>query len=1035
MLTIWAFGSGYIEFGIMQAIAQMFSGNQVNILFASMMVAGSIMIGATTMIGGYSRPGSHLTLGKYLIGVMALYALFIVPKVTVHIQDTVVNSQSNAYVVTGVPFGIGGVMAAMSNMQMYMTQLLETNFSTPTTVDLTNAGMGFSLTSQNLADNVTISDPYLFRDFDQFVYNCVMPGLSTAGGIGMFALEQAGSATNTTASTYSTASSLSFMQVISAYTSGQGQNIPTEWFSGNSDPTEQASGQTDPTGITTTCGQETTWLQTAMNYYISQDAGPALAGSMGYQWQQFSGLYTSVNNSLYNMANGATNQFMQMAYVNSYNGALMDAAKLAGLNANSLAYGAAEANLNMSNSFMLSGFLASEYLPVAYGIISSLIMAFSVILLLLMFLPTGVNYLKMFFELQLFIAVWPPLMAIHNFIFDLIIQHGYTALSGQGFSLLSAHSYGMQTSAYLNWAGYTAWSIPMFAYALVTGSTYAMVNALSSVDSAAKSSASRGGAMATTGDVNLGKANAVVDVASGQKLAYYNTRMKDVGKTDINGAGTFKANGNQSQYTSASGNVISIGQDGKVSRITDPNLSGNITNAATAGRQQAYSTAKSNETSYGQTWNSSMGKTAEYMNQFGSSLNGSEQKQFSADSKKSFMQVVNGDKSLSATQKTDLVAEFEANAGVKGGGFGAGFKAIQKSDLSAEQKASLTSKYSHDLGQSVTNSGSIGWSAKSVDGSTLANKLNAAETTSKTYSDMAKQVKSLSDSISKSQNVSGTVAQNALLGYMDKYNQDNGYTLGNGYTKEQISKLDDKELDSLNKNAAPFENYVANNPNILKAENAVPNGSGIKGVPSKPAALAALNKNYNINSGGINANNPYAHFKSPQKVKAEVAKLQKPAAKYDPAHTTTKETPFNSLTPEQKLHYARLQAKKGANGAANFVPDVLKFATLGTYEDLTGQLGKAGRLGKNIINDLPKLHLNANPTVPVSTFHPGKLKIMSPTDYNLQRKTFERLTGGIGYKNIVTPTDANTPAAKTVSALNKKLNTEAPLPEPPDATK
>ena len=1046
MLNIFAFGSGYIEFGIMQAIAQMFSGNQMNVLFASMMALGGVMVAVMTLISGYDRPGSHLTLAKYLLGAMFVYAVLIVPRVTVHIEDTVINTQSNAYVVTGVPFGIGGIMSLFSNIQMDLTQLVETNFSTPQSIDLTNAGMGLSLTSENLADNITISDPYLKRDFTQFTYNCIMPGMSAAGGIDMFDLDMAGAATDNSPATYNSNTAASFWSVVSAYTSGAGANEITTWYSGNGTVTGAASGGDYPQGLTTTCGQETTWMNTAMEYYIDNDAGPALAGSLGETWSQFSTEYGQINSSVYNMSNGATSQFEQMALTNEFSNAVIDSAKLAGLNANSVAYGTAMAQENMNNSFLISGVMASQYLPVAYGIISSLVMAFSVILLLLLFLPTGVNYLKMYFELLMFITVWPPLMAIYNYITDLIIQHNSVSLAGEGFSILTAHSYSTFTSSYLGWVGYMSWSIPMLAYALVTGSTYAMVATLSSVDSAGKSSASAGAKVASTGDLSLGndslnnynanKLNSVRDISTGTKRNYYNTNRSDLGTSNTNGPVSWNSslNGNSSQLTdNASGNVIGMKGDTATS-VSDKNLSGNITNGVTAGRQEAYSKAKSNERTFGKTWNSTMAHSAQYMNQFGSSLDSGERKQFSADNKKSFMEAVNGDKSLSASQKQEIIARFQASAKGGIGDFGAGFEAIQSSGLSAEKQSSLSSKYTHDLGQTVSNSGSVGFSQKSVNGATLSDTLNATKTASENYSESAKQVKSLSDSISKSKNVSGTVAKNAVLGYINHFNKDRGYTTANGYSQEQIETLDDGELNRLNQNSAPLEQYVANNPDILKAENAVPNGSDIKSVPSKPQAMAKINSNHNFNKDIVKSHNPYKYNnnKSSQQGKTLVNELQKKSSQYKSAHTTTKNTPFNKLTPEQKTAYIKQQERKGHNGAINFVPDLAKFLTLGIYDDLTGNLKGASQLGKNVIGDLPKLHLNSNPNVSISKYHPGKLKILDSNAYKLQKNEYGNLTGGgsTGFKNITNNhigMNTSGKVKKTFNNLNNKLRNESPF--------
>ncbi len=193
-----------------------------------------------------------------------------------------------------------------------------------------------------------------------------------------------------------------------------------------------------------------------------------------------------------------------MTAVNQYDQALIQSAVLAGTNPTQLAYGSALAQQNMNTSFAISGQLAGEYMPVVYGIFSALFLAFSLFLIILMALPIGINYLKMYMELGLFLAVWPALMAVYNYVEDLIVRQGYTFFANQGYSLDSAHSVNMYVSHQLGIMGYLSWGVPMMAYALVSGSTYAMTSAVASLDSPAKSAAASGASAAASGNVNLG---------------------------------------------------------------------------------------------------------------------------------------------------------------------------------------------------------------------------------------------------------------------------------------------------------------------------------------------------------------------------------------------------------------------------------------------------------------------------------------------------------------------------------------------------
>ena len=499
--------------GILQSVASVVASGGFSLILKSVVLIGFVIIFLQMIITSF-KVSPHRSLVKYFAAVLVIYSALLIPKVNVNVYDTVNNTGSNAVVVSNVPWGIGAIASYFSQFQYYMTTAIEKAFSTPQTIDLTNAGMGFALTSQNIVDGVQIDDPYLFQSFTQYVYNCVLPGIS-AGALSSQALTQAGM--STTGTGYATNSLLGYM---ASYTDGAGANLLTTEYSSS-----------DPSGITTTCGVQTGDIETDFTNYATNEAGPQIAGALGMTYATFSNEYGLVNSSIYNMSSNAEDEIIQMMAVNQFNQAMIQSANLAGVNPSQLAYGSALAQQNMSDSFSISGQMAGKYMPVVYSIFSALFLAFSLFLIILMALPIGVNYLKMYMELGLFLAVWPALMAVYNYIMDLIIQQGFLSYAAQGYSLNSAHTVNTFIATQLGWMGYLSWGVPMMAYALVTGSTYAMVGAISSMDSAGKTASAKAAQQAASGSVNLGndslnnyganKVNAVTDIATGQGLRTY----------------------------------------------------------------------------------------------------------------------------------------------------------------------------------------------------------------------------------------------------------------------------------------------------------------------------------------------------------------------------------------------------------------------------------------------------------------------------------------------------------------------------------
>ncbi len=271
-----------------------------------------------------------------------------------------------------------------------------------------------------------------------------------------------------------------------------------------------------------------------------------------------------------------------MTAVNQYDQALIQSAVLAGTNPTQLAYGSALAQQNMNTSFAISGQLAGEYMPVVYGIFSALFLAFSLFLIILMALPIGINYLKMYMELGLFLAVWPALMAVYNYVEDLIVRQGYTFFANQGYSLDSAHSVNMYVSHQLGIMGYLSWGVPMMAYALVSGSTYAMTSAVASLDSPAKSAAASGASAAASGNVNLGNdslgnyssSNRSMDNLSAMDVSTDNTSRRNLSENN-------KSRNNVSANNTSTDNLSANNTSkGSISEMIGNNAIKGMTNTA-----------------------------------------------------------------------------------------------------------------------------------------------------------------------------------------------------------------------------------------------------------------------------------------------------------------------------------------------------------------------------------------------------------------------------------------------------------------------
>jgi hypothetical protein len=505
MYTIYAFGNGYLLYGMFQAIALFFKNNNIAVLLTILAMIAVIYYAARVTI---YHQHSLVSTAKYFIVFAIILTALVYNQTTVIIND-VANpaAPTNAQPISNVPWGIAVLWSDFTTLQYGLAEDFTNDFSVPAGDNMLSEGLGVSIIQQ--ADDATIStsNSYLYQDYNQYISNCVAPGIS-AGYLDVSELLGAGDATDTASQTYNSNAANSIWQVMSTYTGGFGANILTTWYSGTSanSVTEIASGQSDPGGITTTCSQETTWLQTAVQDYITNDAGPEIAG--GLQMASFSDLANAigaVNPYIFNMQQGGQAQLMQAIGVNMYAPAILKMAQASGSNASSLAVATGTGEVSTETGMMESGILAGQYMPIVFGIFEAILLGASVIIFILIITHMGISYLKLLFQLMIMITIWPSLTAIFNYITQLIIQAKYLPIAGLGYSVSGSGSVNTFLAESLSWMGYFSWSVPMVAYMIASGSSYAVTSVVGSMDSAISKNASVKGADAGMGNMTAGQ--------------------------------------------------------------------------------------------------------------------------------------------------------------------------------------------------------------------------------------------------------------------------------------------------------------------------------------------------------------------------------------------------------------------------------------------------------------------------------------------------------------------------------------------------
>ena len=505
MYTIYAFGNGYLLYGMFQAIALFFKNNNINVLFTILAMIAVIYYAAKVTI---YHQHSLVSTAKYFIVFAIILTALVYNQTTVVINDVAnPGAPTNAQPISHVPWGIAVLWSDFTTLQYGLAKDFTNDFSVPAGDNLLSEGLGVSIIQQADSATISTSNSYLYQDYNQYISNCVAPGI-TSGNLNISELLGAGDATDTASQTYNANAANSIWTVMSNFTEGSGANILDNWYSGssNTSTTYEASGISAPGGTTTTCGQVTKWLYSAVyNFYIPE-AGSAIAGEL--QMASFSDLSNSIgvmNPYIFNMQQGGQAQLMQAIGVNMYAPAILKMAQASGSNASSLAVATGTGEISTQTGMMESGILAGKYMPIVFGIFEAILLGASVIIFILILTHMGVSYLKLLFQLMIMITIWPSLTAIFNYITQLIIQAQYQPISGLGYSVSASGTVNSFLATSLSWMGYFSWSVPMVAYMIASGSSYAVASVVGGMDSAISKNASVKGADAGLGNMTAGQ--------------------------------------------------------------------------------------------------------------------------------------------------------------------------------------------------------------------------------------------------------------------------------------------------------------------------------------------------------------------------------------------------------------------------------------------------------------------------------------------------------------------------------------------------
>lgn len=494
---------------------------------------------------------------KWLMSVILIYLVLFVPKATIHVVDKV-GGQPPA-VIGNVPLGLAFQAGMTSSVGNTLTELFENALQViPGTAglpaDLTYAehGLVFGARIVTATQSAGFTDPVFKSNVTSFLQNCT------------------------------------FYDISQGFLSASVFTASTDiWpLLADTNPARYST-YTDSSGVVTAlpCPSVYSSIDNAMNV----TAVPTLMQKIGLQLNpalQLSGNPTlpgiqaallldqqvSAAYGRFNIATAATSAatiIRQNAVIDSIHAASLLSSQAANdPSAMMLGIATAQATIQMNTQQIASGQIASQALPLVRNAIEAVIYGLFPFILLLALMMGGVQgfqLLKGYGLALVWIALWPPIYAIINYLDTLAIAknaaaNAYNALNGaQGLTLATTNAIYSGMISDMAVVGYLVMSVPAIAAAVVFG-----LNKMTSIGAGFTSGvgqAARGGATgAAGGNVSMGNVGFEQQQLDPNRSDAFMSSYRNLG----GGLSTDVSSGDVRYQQNVGSNVVRLGSSSEV---------------------------------------------------------------------------------------------------------------------------------------------------------------------------------------------------------------------------------------------------------------------------------------------------------------------------------------------------------------------------------------------------------------------------------------------------------------------------------------
>lgn len=505
--AIYTWGYGEDIRNILISI-KFFTGN------ATYLIDSAIAIGILLVMYRETKEDNTDRIVKVIFLALVVSQLFFHTKKDYMVEDEVTNQ---AFAVTDIPVGIGELFSIFSTAERLITKAFESSYSTPNSLNYTQAGLGFSMSAHLATNSAMFIDGNAHETFMDYTTNCIASGMLD-GQINK----------NLIASENIVAD----IRVV---------GFETLVYK-NDGSFEQMSCQDSYDNYILN------YFQNESNSYIQN----RIAAQMGVDPTMVDTALQDTSMLFFGISKSGKDYVMQQMGKNMLSKGLKVMAMTTGGDVQALAYGSAVSSATMENQWQQAGEMTKSTLPMIKAYLTSVVLAITPLVALLSIMFADWKYVKMIITLLATLMLFSPLASVINYLMYLRLETIIPVISqGLWMPMLSMRDINNQIYSYINFLGYAAMSIPLLAYSLVKASEQGFVNFMSSMGGTASSAANTGAGQKVTG-ANIG-----------------NTKVGGGSHTGINGTTTDMGGG------SLQTNSISSSSEGTYSDQTVQSRNGN----------------------------------------------------------------------------------------------------------------------------------------------------------------------------------------------------------------------------------------------------------------------------------------------------------------------------------------------------------------------------------------------------------------------------------------------------------------------------